>query len=127
MYWVDETIIYNINYGNNKSEEEIKSLIKYFGVEDMLNIGGSNVGNTNRKVGINGDKLSGGQKQIIHLLRALLSTNKIIILDEPTSSIDREHKILIKKLISNISKDRTLLLISHDKEMIDLVNKQIKL
>jgi len=85
------------------------------------------VENTNRKVGINGDKLSGGQKQIIHLLRALLSTNKIIILDEPTSSIDREHKILIKKIISNISKDRTLLLISHDKEMIDLVSKQIKL
>lgn len=116
----DETIYYNINYGNNKSKTEIDDLITRFEVTnvypDLL-----------KKVGINGDQLSGGQKQIIHLLRGIFSQNKIIILDEPTLAIDNEHKKIIKNIIREIIKTKTLILITHDKDIFDLAKKKIDL
>ena len=47
-------------------------------------------------------------------MRALLSNPKILILDEPTSSLDFNTKKEIMKLIDQISKNRTVVIISHD-------------
>ena len=51
--------------------------------------------------------------------------NKIIILDEPTSSIDVYTKSLIMKAITKLSKKRTLIIITHDKELLKLVERVV--
>ena len=56
------------------------------------------------KVGKNGSYLSGGQRQLVCLIRALLKDNRLIIMDEPTSSLDNEIKNKVIKLIEEISK-----------------------
>ncbi len=78
----------------------------------------------NKKVGVSGSKLSGGQKQVVIILRELLNTSsKILILDEPTASIDEKNKKYIHTLIQNISKDKTTIVITHDLENIKYFDK----
>jgi ABC-type bacteriocin/lantibiotic exporter with double-glycine peptidase domain len=110
----------NIKYGNNASKEDVKNLIQTLHVENIF-------GNIDDNVGLLGDKLSGGQKQMIHILRAMLKKNKIVILDEPTSNIDVTHKDIIKNAIKELSKDSTLILITHDESILDLVEKSINI
>jgi len=64
-------------------------------------------------VGENGANLSGGERQRIAIARAILRKPKILILDEPTSSLDSEAEDKIKKTLSLISKNRTTITIAH--------------
>ena len=57
----------------------------------------------------------------------MLQNSKIIILDEPTSSLDEENKKLVMDFIINATKNKTLVLITHDKSLLKLVNRTIKL
>ena len=72
----------------------------------------------NKDVGKLGSNLSGGQRQIVWLLRNLFFNSKVIILDEPTSSLDPETKNKIIKLIKELSKNRTVIIITHDKTIL---------
>jgi len=58
--------------------------------------------------------LSGGQKQRVLISRALLSEPNILILDEPTSSIDMENRKKLYQILLELNKDITIILISHD-------------
>ncbi len=78
-----------------------------------------------KKVGKSGSNLSGGQRQIVWLIRALLKDNNMIILDEPTSSLDKESKKKIMLLIDELSKRRNVILITHDKDIINNMNRLI--
>ena len=64
-------------------------------------------------VGENGANLSGGERQRLAIARAILRNPKILILDEPTSSLDSEAENKIKRTLSNISKNRTTITIAH--------------
>ena len=52
---------------------------------------------------VNANDLSGGEKQIISLIRAILTRPKILFLDEPTSNLDSIYKDMIQKIITNYS------------------------
>jgi ATP-binding cassette subfamily B protein len=65
-------------------------------------------------VGVNGNTLSGGQKQLVWLLRAFYRNKKIIIMDEPTASLDQTHKDLLIGHIKTLCMGKTLIIISHD-------------
>ena len=126
----NETIYNNIKYGNNLTNEQIDELINKFKLNTIfLNL--DNGFNTN--VGVNGDKLSGGQKQIIQLLRAFgqnsknTTQNKIIILDEPTAAVDPKTKEIIIEIINYFSVNCTLILVTHDISNLKLVNRYIKI
>ena len=66
------------------------------------------------KVGFYGNKLSGGQRQIVWLLRSFYRNKSIIILDEPTASLDSRNKQNMIKNIKKICVGKTLIVISHD-------------
>lgn len=67
----------------------------------------------NRNVGEGGSSLSGGQKQRLALARAILGNREMIIFDEATSNIDIESEEAIWESIYELSKDKTILVISH--------------
>ena len=52
---------------------------------------------------------------------------KIVILDEPTSAIDKDNTIIIKNAIKELSKNNTLILITHDLNILSIVNRVITL
>ena len=79
----------------------------------------------NKSVGKNGSKLSGGQRQVVWLLRALLEKPPVIILDEPTASMDTKSKTEVFKLVKELGKVSTIILITHDDILLDFVNRKI--
>lgn len=112
----DRTLWENISYGHQgirKSEtlEKIYKLLNETGLREVREIFQERM---DLPVGKKGSNLSGGQRQIVWILRALLGKSKVIILDEPTSALDPKSKRLIKNLIMMLTKNRTLILITHD-------------
>lgn len=63
--------------------------------------------------------LSGGEKQRINILIALLKQSQIILLDEPTSSLDQESAKLIMDLLTEVKKDKIIIITSHNLELIE--------
>ena len=57
--------------------------------------------------------ISGGQKQLLTIARALLSDRKLLILDEATSNVDTRTEILIQKAMDKLMRDRTCFVIAH--------------
>lgn len=65
------------------------------------------------KVGEGGANLSGGEKQRISIARAILKDAPVIILDEATASVDPENEQELQQAISELTKNKTLLMIAH--------------
>jgi ABC-type multidrug transport system fused ATPase/permease subunit len=65
------------------------------------------------QVGERGVKLSGGQRQRIAIARAFLKDPPILILDEATSDLDAESEFLVQQALSELMKNRTVLVIAH--------------
>ena len=81
-----------------------------------------------KEIGIGGQKLSGGQKQIISIFRTLKENKNIILLDEPTSDLDPDTRNLIYKLLLSIkSFNKTIIIVTHDLELINLGDEIIDL
>ena len=57
--------------------------------------------------------LSGGEKQRISIARAILKNAPILLLDEPTSSLDAKNEVSVQKAISNLVKNKTVIMIAH--------------
>ena len=70
-------------------------------------------------------ELSGGMKQRVLLLQALLNDPKFLILDEPTAGLDPKERIRIRNLISDLSEDRIVLIATHVVSDIEFISKEI--
>lgn len=75
------------------------------------------------EVGEQGQGLSGGQRQAVTMARAILLDPPILVLDEPTSSMDRSTESRIKNAINTILTDKTLIVITHRLSLLDLVDR----
>jgi ATP-binding cassette subfamily C protein CydD len=67
-------------------------------------------------IGEGGARLSGGERQRLALARAFLKDAPFLILDEPTSHLDRESESLVLEAVSRLMRDRTVLVIAHRPE-----------
>jgi len=76
-------------------------------------------------VGERGNCLSGGQKQTVSIARALLHGPKILVLDEPTSSLDSRSEELLVNRLKLVLKDRTLVLMTHKSSLLSLVDRLV--
>jgi ATP-binding cassette subfamily C protein LapB len=77
------------------------------------------------QVGERGEALSGGQRQAVAIARALLYDPPVLILDEPTASMDPASEARLKKRLEHLIKGRTTILITHKGAMLTLVDKLI--
>ena len=80
-----------------------------------------------RPVGERGQLLSGGQRQIVLLARALMLDPPMLLLDEPTSSLDNASEEVIRSRLQTLASHKTLLLITHRASMLSLVDRLIVL
>ncbi len=113
----------NMLYGNlSASEEDVLKALKVancYSFIQSLPLG------LNTIVGDRGDKLSGGQKQRIAIARVLLKQSPILILDEPTASLDEETGIATIQNILTVAKERAILVITHQKKIAALMDHQL--
>ncbi|MET4821775.1 type I secretion system permease/ATPase [Endozoicomonas lisbonensis] len=76
-------------------------------------------------VGERGQNLSGGQRQSIALARALLMDPPILVLDEPSSSMDNTTEQHMKEQLKTRCKDKTIVLVTHKASMLDMVDRLV--
>ena len=107
----DDTVFNNIKYAQpDSSNEEIMQAAKLSMSEEFIN----NLENGfETKIGENGVKLSGGEKQRLSIARAFLKKSNIILLDEATSSLDSDTEEKIQKAIEELIHDKTTIVIAH--------------
>ena len=121
----NRTLLENITYGlNNVSINNIYKILDELKLHELKK---KYIDIMYQKTGKNGSNLSGGQRQIVWLIRAILRNNKMIILDEPTSSLDNNTKHKVLKLIKKLGKNKNIIIISHDKELYNIMDKIIYL
>ena len=107
----DDTVFNNIKYAQpDSSDNEILEAARLSMSEEFIN----NLENGfETKIGENGVKLSGGEKQRLSIARAFLKKSKIILLDEATSSLDSDTEEKIQKAIEELIYDKTTIVIAH--------------
>ena len=110
----NRSVIDNICYGaaNITKEEAIATLTKL----KVMNVFKKLPQGLDTIAGSRGENLSGGQRQIIYLLRSYLSNKPITIMDEPTAAVDTFHKKYVIEMIHEMSKKSTLIVVTHDAE-----------
>jgi len=117
------TVKDNITIGEQyASDEEILKASKIAGVHDFL---GKHDAGYDLIVGERGEGLSGGERQAITLARALLTEPQIMILDEPTNSMDGQTEEAFKRRMKDIVKDKTVILVTHRPSVLSLVDRLI--
>lgn len=110
-YIFNGTILDNLLMGNkDASKKQIEEALKTARLYDFVQ---SLKDGLSTNVGEGGNALSGGQKQRLALARAVLADRRMIIFDEATSNIDVESEESIWEAIYELSKEKTILVISH--------------
>lgn len=115
---MNRTLYKNIIYGLEKPENKkdvlfkIENMMTFMKLDDITKQ--AFVEKMDDSVGLEGSKLSGGQRQIVWIIRALLRNPSIIVMDEPTSSLDKSNKQKIYNIIEEIGLQKTIIVISHD-------------
>ncbi len=71
------------------------------------------------------DELSGGEQERISIIRALLQKKKILILDEPTSSLDKDNRKVIINILRRLKKDILIICATHDLGLLEIADKKI--
>ena len=122
----DKKIIDNMMYGCTDEEacrihlDEILAYPKIKQLYQKLDIMTSSSGAL-------GEKLSGGQRQVVNLIGGLINPSKILILDEPTNALDPELKAEVLTLISHFKKyKQCIIIITHDKDVHALFDDHIE-
>ena len=116
-----DTIYNNIVLGNNDSN--FSEIVKMCYVDEIIN---SNLG-YNQIIEENGFNISGGQKQRIILARSIINEFDLLLIDEGLNQIDVELERKILKNLFNKFHDKTIIIVSHRLENMDLYDKLIKL
>ena len=115
----NRTILENLTYGTDKDIKQVSEIIEQFGLSEIFN---SYDKKLYTNVGRNGERLSGGQRQLVYILRALINNKKILLLDEPTSALDSEYKKILLDLLQKIT-GKTMIVVTHDKDTLQLFDR----
>ena len=130
----NESVYYNIAYGlnnndlNNSVNNRIDTFLKNY---DLYNIFSNLEGGLNSISGPNGSNLSLGMQKIVLLVRGLLAVqdknSKVVVFDEPLTALDKKSRVKVIKMIMKECSEKTLIVITHDHEIIPHVDRVVNL
>ena len=118
----NRSVLDNICYATNTPKEEVVKILDRL---KIMNVFKKLPQGLDTMAGARGEKLSGGQRQIIYLLRSYLSNKPITIMDEPTAAVDAFHKKYVVQMMDEMAKKTTMIVVTHDSEFADLFHKKI--
>ena len=125
VYLFRDTIYNNIKFGNETaSKKEIIKAAKMAGAYDFI-VKKENGFET--MIGEGGSTLSGGERQRISIARAILKDAPIILLDEATASLDPDNEVAVQAAISNLIKNKTVIVVAHKLKNVVGANKIVVL
>ena len=128
VFIYDSSLLNNIILDHNKikgyDEKLLKQTIKNSELENYVK---SLKYGINTNLGEMGSKISGGQKQRIGIARCLYKKKDIIILDEATNSLDKQTEGLLLNNLKNLSKEKTIIIVSHETNVIDFCDHVYKI
>jgi ATP-binding cassette subfamily C protein LapB len=105
------------------ADEEILRVSELTGLMKLISILPKGL---DTKVPEGGDSVSGGQRQLIALTRMLIGESKVLLLDEPTASLDEgTEKHILAILQKNITEKQTLIVVTHKAALLNLVDRII--
>ena len=117
----NDTIYNNMKYGNDETDESILQFLKKYELDSIFY-------DLNKKIEKNGSMISMGMQKIIFLVRGILQKCPVLIFDEPFSGIDQNTRRLVLHMIDQETKNKTIIIITHDLEGIEnILDKIIKL
>ena len=115
------TVRENIQMGYNEYDDKhILNICKIAGVDDFI---GSNPKGYDLEIRERGLGLSGGQRQTINLARSLLHNPRILLLDEPTSSMDQGTEKQVINSLHEFSEDKSMVIVTHRNSILSLVDR----
>lgn len=114
-------LVYNIN---NVDEKLLESLLNKFDLDSKINLLPEKY---NTVVNDNIKNLSGGERQKLAIINAILKNSEVIILDEPTSALDFISIDVLKKLLLDLKAKKIIILISHDSNFYDIADYKINI
>lgn len=121
----DRTLYENIVYGvKGVSLKDVEALVEALGLTeafDNLEHGLETV------VGKNGSVLSGGQRQLVQLMRVMLLNHPILVLDEVTASLDVQTKQRLFRVLDILMKEKMVIMVTHDEHLMEQASRLIKL
>ncbi|QQO07774.1 ABC transporter ATP-binding protein [Breznakiella homolactica] len=111
VYLFNDTIANNIKFGKpGATDDEVREAAKKACCHDFI---AALPEGYNTVIGEGGATLSGGEKQRVSIARALLKDAPVIILDEATANVDPENEALLQEAISQLTKNKTIIMIAH--------------
>ena len=111
----------NIQMGFNEYDDEhLLRICKIAGVDDFI---GSHPKGYDLEIRERGVGLSGGQQQTINLARSLLHDPKILLLDEPTSSMDQASEAKVVSELQGTCRDKTMIVVTHRNPILKMVDR----
>lgn len=118
----NQSIHENVDPHKKHNKEEIIEAFQQWGMHDLIKRLNNRL---DEKVGSNGSKLSGGEKQKLAAIRAYFKKGNILILDEPTANYDEESTKVFNEII-NLQKDYNfLIIVTHEREILKQMDKII--
>jgi ABC-type multidrug transport system fused ATPase/permease subunit len=107
----NDTLLENMKYGTDSSDDDIISLLQRY---ELLTVFGDSVQSLDRIVEKQGTNISAGMQKVILVVRGILRPCKVLIMDEPFTSVDTNTRSKILQLITHETTNKTVMIITHD-------------
>lgn len=120
----NDTVLYNLQMGGNYKLEKINHTLKLVDLFDTIYEFKDGI---NHQLNYRGTNISGGQKQRLNLVRALLRAPEVLILDESVNALDSDTRLKVVKNLLSEYRNKIIIFVTHDKDILSLVDNVINL
>lgn len=122
---LEDSLEKNIAYGVEEDEISQEKIVSSLNLSRLIDFKKDNINDL--LIGEDGEKISGGQRQRLAIARALYTEPEVLIFDEPTSALDEETSRELFKTLKELNLTKTIIIVSHDIENLDMFNKVFKI
>ena len=123
VYTFNESIEVNISLETDTKKIDINKIQKVLSLLNLSELKNKHKIGSNNDIGEFASSISGGQAQRLAIARALYKSPEVIIFDESFNNLDKENKSDIMNLIKEISKNTTIIIISHEDSIFKFCNE----